>query len=138
MAPIVNEEYELVNISPARATPNTIPRFLAVATVPDAMPRLDIGTQLMIAVLFGETKRAVPIPARAIRQTIDMIPIEGCRLKSENKDMIRNPIPHMHNGRDPSLSYKLPDIGLMINKNKKGTIMTNPVVDAENPHGYVR
>ena len=50
--------------SMAIAMESTCPMDRMVATMPDAMPRYSFLTELMIALVFGEEKRAYPNPSR--------------------------------------------------------------------------
>ena len=105
--------------------------FLEVATEPDAMPRCDTEIEFIAAVLFGEIKSAVPVPARASRQRIDMISEEVFMKINDARDNVRRDIPILHIHLEPILSYMEPATGLIKKRNINGVIMIKPVVDAE-------
>ena len=59
---------QLYNTAPATAMPSTMPTLRMAASIPEATPRLAIGTLPMTALLFGLWKRPAPMPAMASRQ----------------------------------------------------------------------
>lgn len=124
-------EYVDENIKPATLIPITIPIFLEVATEPETMPRFDKGLEFIAAVLFGEIKSAVPVPARARRQRIEIISEELFIKIKDAIDNVRRDIPIVHNHLEPILSYIDPATGLKKKRNINGVIMIKPVVDAE-------
>ena len=54
LAPLVRSEKQVEKICPANATPITIPRFLAVAMEPEAIPLRFMGILFIMTVLLGE------------------------------------------------------------------------------------
>ena len=124
-------EYVDENIKPATLMPITIPIFLEVATEPEAIPRFDKGLAFIAAVLFGEIKIAVPVPARANRQRIGIIPEEWLIKTNDARDSVRRDIPIVQSHCEPILSYIAPEKGLKKKRNINGVIIIKPVVDAE-------
>ena len=61
------------NTDPANPTPTSMPRFLAVARIPEAMPVYRSSTLERIEALFGDKKIACPAPRRDSLTRISMI-----------------------------------------------------------------
>lgn len=124
-------EYVDENIKPAIAIPITTPIFLEVATAPDAMPLFDMGVEFIAAVLFGEIKSAVPAPARARRQRMEMMSEELLIKTKDARDIVRRDMPIVQSHLEPILSYIEPATGLKKKRNINGVIMIKPVAEAE-------
>ena len=89
---------------PARATPVTMPRFRAVATLPETVPLRFCGMALMAAAELGEMNRATPIPARARKETTRGRGVSAVSLERKKRAVISKSIPVVHKGREPVLS----------------------------------
>ncbi len=89
-----------------------------MAIAPEAIPRCRTGTAPMMLVLLGDTNKAVPIPASAIRQTMFLTPDSGVKKIRQNKDRHRNAIPAVHSILEPSQSANIPEMGEITSRNK--------------------
>mmetsp|Transcript_25001 Transcript_25001/g.11912 ORF Transcript_25001/g.11912 Transcript_25001/m.11912 type:complete len:88 (+) Transcript_25001:513-776(+) len=84
--------------------PITMPRFLAVAMVPEAIPLRFCGTALITAELLAGIKIAIPIPARTNRQIIEEIDVDDDIFINERIADARIIIPMVQSIREPILS----------------------------------
>ena len=92
----------------------------------EAIPRRCCGTAVIAAEVLGGRKTAVPNPTSASRQTMgkaDSLEPSDDIVKRAVANML---IPSVQSIRDPSLSYKEPEMGATKNKKTKGTTMNNP------------
>ncbi len=105
--------------------------FLEVATEPDAIPLFDRGVEFMAAVLLGEIKSAVPVPARASRQSTEKSSKELFIGINDARDIVSRDIPMVQSHLEPILSYMDPATGLKKKRNINGVIMIKPVAEAE-------
>ncbi len=81
--------------------------------------------------MFGEVKSAVPVPAIARRQRMEIVSGELLIKIKENRENVRKDIPIVQSHCEPSLSYIAPETGLKKNRNINGVIITKPVAEAE-------
>ena len=95
------------------------------------MPRFDKGLEFIAAVLFGEIKSAVPVPARARRHRIEIRSEELLIKANDARDNVRRDMPIVQSHLEPILSYMAPETGLKKKRNINGVIIIKPVVDAE-------
>ena len=90
-----------MKIAPAIATPRTIPRLRAAATVAEATPRLSGETALKAAALLGGRKTAVPIPARERRQIMEKNEALAGMAARENSEQAIIAIARVQSRREP-------------------------------------
>src|SRR5262245_22646408 len=60
----------VVKIAPARPRPSVLPSVRAVERIPEATPRLPLGTAPITALLFGVPNRPTPTPIKTRFTTI--------------------------------------------------------------------
>lgn len=104
----------VVNIEPEIPTPNTMPKFRAVARIPAAIPWRCRGAAPIKALLFGDMNVPVPNPNTPSENTIDRTDESGPSWDSKIKPAVSTAIPDMVNQRVPSRSDNVPLSGAMI------------------------
>lgn len=120
------------------AIPSTIPKFRAVARVPEATPIEDFGTEFIIRELFGAVKMEIPKPTRASRHTAGNDECRGVSKESRNNPILNKLMPTVHSMVEPILSDNAPASGENTDKNTKGVTITKPDSLTENPQGCIR
>lgn len=84
------------NTHPDKPTPTSMPRFLAVARIPEAIPVYRSSTLERIEALFGDKKIACPAPKRDNLTRISMIGVSEsnraidkiARLQTANPEVV--------------------------------------------------
>ncbi len=104
----------LLNMAPANPTPRTIPTFLAVARMPDAIPCRSRGALPNSALVFGEMKMPVPNPVTARLMTVCKSGELESRRDKRNRPAAMIAIPTVDSKREPIRSDRLPLIGAEI------------------------
>jgi len=82
-----------------------------VATMAEAMPYIFFSTELMIALVLGDEKKANPVPRRANRVIIAGILVVSSKRVKVNSAKVVNAIPKEAMIRGSILSESLPAIG---------------------------
>jgi hypothetical protein len=105
------DDIHRMNKKEETATPITCPTLLIVTVIPEATPSFSRGTEPKMALLFGELKRAHPVPARPRGSTIlrgvawvVRVPIANCAAATIEAPTVQRSL-------EPSLSESHPATG---------------------------
>src|SRR5210317_557252 len=110
------------------ATPKTMPRFRAAATVAEATPRFSGVTALKAAALLGGRKMAVPMPARERRHIIEKKDALTGIEEREKSEQAISAMARVQRKREPMRSKSAPEKGETTNKATKMHAIMPPAV----------
>src|SRR5579875_1417881 len=101
--------------------------------MPAAAPRIWAGTELMMALVLGETKKPEPPPMRAMKIDNNQYGVDGPTVDNPNRPKAETPRPSGVSTREPTRSDNLPLSGPTIINAAPNGVSIRPALSGSCP-----